>query len=157
MAKESSSDLVQSVCRELLEKRSRFEFRGETAFRSWLYTAALRKILERQRHHRALKRDVNREVEGQAHGEQGDRSVLECYATMATPTRELALQEQMEQIERAFQRLPEEQREVITLAKIVGLPHAEIARSTGRTEAASRQLLRRAMIRLTRLVETGSG
>ena len=43
-ARESSSDVLQSVCRELIAARGHVHFDGEAAFRSWLYTAALRKI-----------------------------------------------------------------------------------------------------------------
>ena len=34
---ESSSDIVQSVCRELLQDLDAFEYRGEGQFRAWLY------------------------------------------------------------------------------------------------------------------------
>jgi DNA-directed RNA polymerase specialized sigma24 family protein len=37
-ARESSMDIVQSVCRELLASRERFEFHGEDRFRAWLFT-----------------------------------------------------------------------------------------------------------------------
>src|SRR5258705_6880905 len=39
-ARESSSDLVQSVCREVLQDARRFQHAGESAFKSWLYTTA---------------------------------------------------------------------------------------------------------------------
>ncbi len=44
--KESAVDLVQSVCREVLEdvRDKRFEYRGEAEFRAWMYEAALLKI-----------------------------------------------------------------------------------------------------------------
>jgi DNA-directed RNA polymerase specialized sigma24 family protein len=44
--------------------------------------------------------------------------------------------------------LSEEHREVITLARVVQLPHALIAASMGRSEAAARQLLVRALLQL---------
>ena len=44
LAKESVSDLAQSVCREVLDDVDRFEYRGEPAFRKWLFTAALNKV-----------------------------------------------------------------------------------------------------------------
>ena len=49
---ESNSDLVQSVCREVLEGAGAFEYRGEAAFKSWLFTTALRKIVEKDRYYR---------------------------------------------------------------------------------------------------------
>ncbi len=49
--RESRSDLVQSVCREVLEdvRSQRFEYRGERQFRQWLYRVALRKVQGRGR------------------------------------------------------------------------------------------------------------
>ena len=52
-------------------------------------------------------------------------------------------------LERAFDQLPEHFREVITLARVAGYSHAEIAAATGRTEVAARQLLHRAMAALS--------
>jgi len=46
--------------------------------------------------------------------------------------------------------LSEEHREVITLARLVKLPHRVIAEVLERNEAAARQLLARAMVRLVR-------
>jgi RNA polymerase sigma factor (sigma-70 family) len=51
-----------------------------------------------------------------------------------------------QQMELAFDRLPDDYREVITLARIVGLSHAEIARQMGRGEGAVRMLLSRALV-----------
>ena len=60
--RESSSDLVQSTCREVLEHADRFRFASEGAFKSWLFTTALRKIQNRRDFYRAQKRDVLREA-----------------------------------------------------------------------------------------------
>jgi RNA polymerase sigma-70 factor (ECF subfamily) len=149
-ARESSSDLVQSVCRELLQGAGRFEYDGEAAFKSWLFTAALRKIVEKDRYYRAEKRDAAREAG--TGGDAEDASLLDGYATLITPSRDVAVREQLARVERAFEQLSDEQREVVTLARIVGLPHAEIARQLGRSEEATRQLLRRAMVRLSGLL-----
>ena len=37
-AMESTSDIVQSVCREILQHKDRFQYPGEDGFRRWLYT-----------------------------------------------------------------------------------------------------------------------
>lgn len=140
--RESQSDLVQSVCREVLQGAERFEYQGEAAFRSWLYTTALRKLIERDRYWRSQKRDIDRELRAE------EPSLLDCYATFATPSQDVAVREQMERIEAAFDALPDDYREVITLSRIVGLSHAEIARQMGRSEESSRQLLRRALVKL---------
>ena len=61
--------------------------------------------------------------------------------------------EELERIESAFDRLPEEYREVITLARIAGLSRAEIAERMGRREGAVRTLLSRALARLAELLD----
>jgi RNA polymerase sigma factor (sigma-70 family) len=151
--RESHSDLVQSVCRELLAGREGFTYRGENEFRNWLYTAVLRKVVERARYHRAQKRDVAREVRPPAEQDRDERSIVACYATFVTPSRELASAEEMRRIEAAFDELTEEQREIITLARIVGLPHNQIAARLGCSEASCRQQLHRALIRLSMVLD----
>ena len=54
-----------------------------------------------------------------------------------------------ERMERAFDQLSEEHREVIALSRIVGLSHAEIAAQLGRSEGAVRMLLSRALVAYT--------
>ena len=57
---ESSSDLVQSVCREVLAHADRFRHPDEEGFRRWLFTTALRKIRDRSDYYKAARRDVRR-------------------------------------------------------------------------------------------------
>jgi RNA polymerase sigma-70 factor (ECF subfamily) len=142
-ARESSMDVVQSVCRELLGARTRFEFRGEDRFRAWLFTAALHKILEKQRFHRLAKRDLARQTPVPA----DDASAAALH--LLTPSHHAMGKETGEALQAALDALSAEHREVITLARIVGLPHKVIAEVMNRREDAVRQLLARAMLRLT--------
>jgi len=153
-AKESSSDLVQSVCLEILANPVGFRFEGEPSFKRWLFTAALRKIYDRHKYYRADKRDARREVapDGGAGASVSDARVLERYGRLCSPSRRAMHHEEMHRVERSFDALPPEFREVITLARLVGLSHAEIAAQTGRTEDACRQLLSRGLARLATLV-----
>jgi RNA polymerase sigma factor (sigma-70 family) len=146
--RESTVDLVQSVCRELLANAGDYTYRGEAAFKNWLFTAATNKIVDRNRFHRRARRDVGREAR------VGDDAtdLLESYATLATPSRVLMGREQAERIEVAFGKLLPQYREVITLSRIARLTHAEIAAETGRTEVAVRGLMARGMARLSALL-----
>ncbi len=144
-SRESSSDLVQSVCREVLEGMGRLEYRGAAQFRAWLFTAAARKIADRVQYYRAERRTAEREIPVDAASEE----VRAAYATIATPSRVLGEREGIERIERAFARLPEEKREVILLARVAGLTSAEIAERTGETDVAIRARLRRALAELS--------
>ncbi|MCC6670312.1 MAG: sigma-70 family RNA polymerase sigma factor [Planctomycetes bacterium] len=142
-ARESSMDVVQSVCRELLESRTSFEFRGEDRFRAWLFTAALHKILEKQRFHRLAKRNLQREETPSSTDESA------VPASLLTPSLDAIGKETAQALESALDALSPEHREVITLARVVGLPHRVIAEVMGRKEEAVRQLLVRAVLRLT--------
>lgn len=140
--KESAADLVQSACREILEHRDKYQFGGEAGFRRWLFTTALRKVRDRVDYYRAGKRNVDREAS------ITDGELANVYADCATPSRDLDMRERIARFESAFDELEADHREVITLARIVGLPHREIAVAMNRSEAASKQLLYRALAEL---------
>lgn len=147
-ARESASDIVQSACRDVLAGLSRFEWQGEAAFRDYLYTAARNKIADRGAHWATLKRDARREVRPQAPwGGAGSPSsaLSEVYATLASPSEQAAGRESLERIERAFDRLDERDREIIVLARLVGLPHEDLARRFECSVNAARQRLFRAL------------
>lgn len=136
---ESCSDLVQSVCREVLQGAAKFEYRGDGSFRAWLFRTALNKILERTRSMTQQRRDVRREAGSTV--DYGDLPDSGPTASQMAAAGELG-----DRMERAFDMLSEDQREVIALARIVGLSHAEIAEQLGRTEGAVRVHLSRALV-----------
>lgn len=140
-AREASLDVVQSICREVLEERGAFAYQGEGQLISWLLTAATNKLRERARSLGRQKRDVARETPQ----DQVDPSV---YGGLTTPSQDAARREEIEALENALGRLSDDHREVIVLARIVELPHAEIARRMNRSETATRNLLGRALMKL---------
>ena len=146
-ARLTDSDLVQAVCVEVLENAPHMKFANEAAFRGWLYTAALRKLSKNKRWLTAEKRDMTREQSINQREGVEDASIL-ALASAITPSMVAMGRESVRQIEAALDALPESQREVLLLARMVGLTHPEIAAQTGRTEAACRQLLRRALLGL---------
>lgn len=159
-SKESASDLVQSVCREVLQHIDRYQYRGEAQFRHWLYTTAMRKILNRNEYYKAGKRDAAREFVTSDPGRSSSSTggaLLQTYRSFVTPSRHLAAREELDRTERAFAKLSEDKREVILLAKIVGLSRAEIAGEMGRTELAIRSLLSRALAELAEYLEEDDG
>jgi RNA polymerase sigma-70 factor (ECF subfamily) len=152
-AKLTAPDLVQSVCREVLEDLSEFEWRGEAQFRHWLYTRAQNKLLEKQRYLTAAKRDPARE---QAQPVEST-TFLPSYQHLVTPSRMVAAKELIAHLEAAFDELPEDYREAITLHRICGLSHAEIAERMGRSEGAVRNLVYRGLSRLALRVDELDG
>ncbi len=79
--------------------------------------------------------------------------LLDGYRTFCTPSRAAQASEEVERIEAAFDGLPEEYREVITLSRVLGCSHAEIAARMGRSEGATRTLLYRALGRLSGVLD----
>jgi RNA polymerase sigma factor (sigma-70 family) len=138
---ESNSDLVQSVCREVLREAERFCYQGENAFRAWLFRTALNKILERTRSLTQQRRDVRREVQPGSDIDYGGLAACDPTASQFAAANEMS-----QRMEHAFDTLPEQYREVIALSRIVGLSHAEIAEHTGRSQGAVRTLLSRALV-----------
>ncbi|MCB9897806.1 MAG: sigma-70 family RNA polymerase sigma factor [Planctomycetes bacterium] len=149
-ARESASDIVQSACRDVLGNLERFHYDGEAGFRAWLFAAALRKIADRAEYWSAQKRDVQRES-------PGDVEVLDVYRSFCSPSKAAIARETMERIERAFEHLDDTDREIIVLARILGLTHAEIGEQLGLTEAGSRSRLFRALAALSEALREESG
>jgi RNA polymerase sigma-70 factor (ECF subfamily) len=148
-AKESASDLVQSTCREVLEHLERCRYDGEVGFERWLYATALRKIQDRRRFFRAVKRDAAREVAADARTAR----LEELFQDSATPSRSAARRDELARVERVLSTLPARYAEVIRLAHLEGAPHKEIAARLSISEANARMLLSRALARLARLLE----
>jgi RNA polymerase sigma-70 factor (ECF subfamily) len=153
-AHESSMDLVQSVCCEVLADLGGFEYRGEAAFRNWLFQAAERKLQDRARHWGRAKRDAGR-VEAHATDTGSDASALSCYASFCTPSQRAVMRDELARIEDAFDRLEPPYRDVIVLSRVVGLSHDEIAAEIGQTPHYTRTLLSRGLARLSTLLDRG--
>ena len=158
-AKESSSDLVQSVCRELLGGLDGFEYAGEAAFKSWLFTAAARKIADRAAFWQAGKREAAREAAVPNFGASasGDAALIDIYRTAATPSQVVMGREALERIEAAFDVLPDDYREAVVLSRVLGMSRAEVAAAMGRSETAVRHLLFRGLAQLSGELEKGRG
>jgi RNA polymerase sigma-70 factor (ECF subfamily) len=150
-ARESASDLVQSVCRDLLTHQDRFAHPSAEAFRAWLFTTARRKVQNRARDLEREKRDAAREVQGVEEAQLA--SLGAAYARVTNPGERALRNEEIARLESAIESLPEEQREVLTLAHFVGLSRAEIAKQLGKTEEGVRSMLHRAMARLSVLLD----
>ncbi len=148
--RETGEDLVQTVCRAALEGLSRLEFRGDGAFRSWLFGIAANKLHERIRLVTAQRRDPARE---ESLDELRASAALDRYRGLCTPSRDLQSRETLARIEAAFDALPDEQQEAISLRRIAGLDYGDIAASIGRSEGAVRNLVHRGLARFALLLE----
>jgi RNA polymerase sigma factor (sigma-70 family) len=151
-ARESSHDLVQSVCREILlhgEGRTDLDRDG---FRKWLFIEVGRKIADRHAYFHREKRDIDREVTP-ADGQSADLGLVGAYGAFITPSRHAMAREEIARVEEAFAVLDDDEREAILCARMLGLSHAETALRLGVTEAQSRKILFRALRRLTMVLD----
>ena len=99
-------------------------FRGDSAFRTWLFTIARRLVLDRRRSERR-----SRVV---ASVEEGDAvTTFDALDTMVAD-------ESMVRVRQAVAALSQKQREVFTLRLEQGLSYREIAELVGSTEGAAR-------------------
>jgi RNA polymerase sigma-70 factor (ECF subfamily) len=151
-AMESVSDLAQSVCREALQELDDFDYRGEAAFRAWLFRLAERRVVDRVRYYEREKRDVRRVQPLQAGADSSQRDIAGSYATFLTPSRVAMSHEDVERLESAFDELPERYRDVIVWSRIVGLSNEDIGRELDCTPHYARTLLSRGLARLAALL-----
>lgn len=153
-SKESSADIVQSVCAEAVDRLDRQLYSDEVVFRNWLFRRAERKILDRGRYYRRERRDAAREVQAGSLSESDwDPALLECYRTLFTGSRHALAREELARVEEAFDQLRPRDREIITLSRLAGLSHQEIADRLGQSNEAIRARLCRALARLTTLLD----
>ncbi|MEO0651903.1 MAG: sigma-70 family RNA polymerase sigma factor [Planctomycetota bacterium] len=148
-ARESVDDVVQSTCREVLESVDGFRGGGEAGFRRWLYTLAQRKLADRWAYHTAQRRDPARE-------EAGDDALIGCYARMAGPRTQLASVDEVLRLEQAFDALREEDRELITLVRVLGMSASDAGECLGKTPGAIRTGLHRALARLAEQLDSSA-
>jgi RNA polymerase sigma-70 factor (ECF subfamily) len=152
---EAESDLAQSVCAEAIGNLDDIEYRNESAFRQWLFSAALHKLVTKDRYFRAQKRDTDRVLTNLPGPEGTDPMVALVCRNLATPSEHAEEREAMERVERALDQMSETEREVILLSRLAGRSTREIAEHMDRSEAAVRALLARALATLSRHLASG--
>jgi RNA polymerase sigma-70 factor, ECF subfamily len=143
-ARETPEDLVQSVAREVLGDLSQFEWRGEAAFRHWLYVKAQHKLIDKARFVGAERRNPERERPLSSDSE----TVLGVYANLCTPSADAASREELARIEQAFGELPADYQEAIGMHRLCGMDYPAIAEQMQRSEGAVRNLVYRGLARL---------
>ena len=146
---QSCADIVQSACGRAIDGLADLRGQTEDAFRRWLFAIAINRLRERLRDRGAGGR--RREL-ATLETAVTDGDLLASYANLETPSREAVAHEEVARIERAFEQLPDDYREVLLLARMAELSYAEVAEQTGRSEGSVRQLLYRARARLAMLL-----
>jgi RNA polymerase sigma-70 factor (ECF subfamily) len=143
LAKESISDLIQSISLELIKENQEFEYRGDAEFKAWLKQCISSKVIDKYRFYTAQKRDAREE-----------RMMPTAGGPISNTPSQFAIRgEDRELVTKAMQRIPGEYQEVLRMFWFEGLRHSEIAERMGRQEAAARKLLSRAKAKLGMVIE----
>jgi RNA polymerase sigma factor (sigma-70 family) len=133
-ARESAEDLVQTVFERIIKYR--LSYRPEMAFRAWLYQIARHAQTDfKKRRLRLVEDDFS------------DAPLLNGYCENAVH-QAIEQEEDFIQLEKALNRLPEEQREVLLLTRYEGLKYAETGALLGCSEGAVKLKVFRALQQL---------
>jgi len=154
-ARESATDIAQSVFREVLQDADKIQLEGEGAFRNWLFMQATRKVLDRAKYHGRERRAAAKEVAIPEAGPAAD-ALLDCYATIASPSQHASAREELARFEAAVRSLPANQRDAVTMSRLMGLSYAQIAEQMNLTESAVRGHVSRGLAALSSVLDESS-
>lgn len=146
---ESATDLVNSVCGDLLEQDIPFEYRGDAQFLTWLHTVVVNKIRQRLRFLGAGKRDHRR----LAVFDPGDGTVQFEQVDPRTPSQDAVVHEDLGLLDRSISMLPEHYRELVVRVHLRGESHRRVAEELGRSEGATRTMMMRALAKLAGIMD----
>jgi RNA polymerase sigma-70 factor (ECF subfamily) len=152
-AKAGASDLVQQTFLEAQRDFKQFDGNTEADLLNWLRRVLRNNVANFARSYRATgKREVGREVELEAGRSSADwRGALACDA--ASPSRLVMQAEQLEALEKAVARLPEDYRRVIEYRYRHELSFDEIGRLLDCSANAACKLWSRTVERLEKELE----
>lgn len=147
-------DILQEVVASALASLEQFQVEGRDPFRLFCQIAEQR-IIDFHRHHvGAQKRSTSREVSMNAPAQGADDFgfVDMLVASITSPSQAFSRDQKEFRLQQALAELSGEQREVLRLRYVEGLPTREIAEQVGKTDGAIRVMLTRAVARLQEIM-----
>lgn len=150
--KVGGSDLVQETFLEAQRDFAQFEGTSEADLLAWLRRILLNNIANVSRHYQTDKRQVSREV--QREGPAACDLCQNVEAEGASPSSEMAAQEQDLALRRALDQLSEPLRQVVQWRNYERLSFEEIGQRLGRSAEAARKMWGRAIVQLQRMLES---
>jgi len=151
-AKAESADIVQEAFLASLRGLGNFSYRDEGDFFHWLCKITENRIRDEAGRFAAQKRDMARErpLEGPRPSADSVYGPIHDVARWTTPGTQLVRAEQLEQLERAIDDLPEVQREALLLVRYEGLSLKQAGQIMHRSADAVRMLVARAIVALAK-------
>lgn len=148
--KMQSMDLVQDAFISAIRSLDNFTYKNEGDFMRWVSKIAENRIRDNFDKIHAKKRDAHKEIPLNNSTTTQDNFVgMTGPVDTTTPSLIMSKREDLDQLEKAMEKLKPEHREVITLTKIEGLTYKEVADKLGKAPDAVRMLLSRAMATLS--------
>lgn len=143
-------DIVQEVIISALASPEQFNVEGRDPFRL-LCQLAEQRIIDAHRHHvGAKKRSSSREVsmDAPAGGSDGFGFVDLLVASITAPSQAFSKVQKEFRLQQAIAELSEEQKEILRLRFVEGLPTKDIAERLGKSDGAIRVMLTRTVAQL---------
>lgn len=157
-AKVDASDVVQQALLEANKCQSQFRGKSDTEFLAWLRTILANVLAASARRFGTEARDLNREQSLQAALEHSSSRLEHLLAADQTSPSERAVRnEDLVRLAHAMTGLPNDQRQVVEMHHLRGLPLDAVARQISRSRPAVAGLLFRGLKRLRELLSDGTG
>ncbi len=137
----AAEDFAQDALLTVWRKAALFDA-GKASAATWVYVIARNRRLDALRRERLPMPTPEVELAGEA---------------PALPDARLNAEQDADRVRRAMERLPEDQREVLTLAYFSDHPYAEVARQLGMPLGTVKSKIRKGMIRLRKLLVSRDG
>jgi RNA polymerase sigma-70 factor (ECF subfamily) len=155
-AKGGASDLVQETFLEAQQNFNRFRGDSEEELLAWLRAILMANLSNFERRYRwTAKRDASRELPLDGFSEGGKRRLPTLCDAEPSPSWHAVAREEVEEMERAIERLPNDYARVVTLVHREHCSFESAARMMNRSVDATRRLWSRAIECL--VVELGVG
>ena len=156
-AKLDASDIVQQALLQAHQGRAQFRGRTEAEWLAWLRAILANALAGAARRFDTAARALARERSLEAELELSS-SRLECLlaADQTSPSERASRGEELRRLACAMARLPEDQRRVVELHHLQGLPVAEVAQLMDRSRRAVVGLLFRGLKKLRELLQDQS-
>lgn len=153
-AKLDASDVVQQAILHACENRAQFRGQTEAEWLAWLRAILANALAAAARRFGALSRDLARERPlEEALAQSSSRLEALLAADHTSPSGRAVRHEELLRLTGALGQLPEDNRRVVELHHLKGVPIADIAREMGRTPPAVVGLLYRGLKRLRELLQ----
>lgn len=145
-SKFDESDIVQETCLQAIEGFEQFRGENEKQFAAWLRQILANKGAWMARKYRTDKRDARLEQNLQQHIDQSSFNMGALVPDdFSSPSQVAMGRERTVMLANAISQLRGEQREVLLMHGLQGLPVAEVAKSLGRSEASTWKLWARGL------------